>query len=332
VIGYYAHHLGEGHVACATAIAPHLRSPLAVLSSRPRPAGWDGEWIELARDDVGDGFAVDPTAGGTVHWAPLHHPGLSRRMATVAEWIDEVRPRLMVVDVSVEVALLARLMGIPVVIMGLPGDRSDAAHRLAYQAATAVLAPWPAWALPAIGADVPLQAVGAISRYAGRSAPARPPGRRVLVLMGRGGSALSAEQLDAARIATPDWEWTALGPPLGDWATDPWPALVEADLVVCHAGQNVIAEVAAARVPAVVIPQARPHDEQRATAAVIAEAGLAVVCPEWPAADAWPGLLTAARRLGGGGWVRWCDGTGPQRAATQLDALAGVPELACAPA
>ena len=45
------------------------------------------------------------------------------------------------------------------------------------------------------------------------------------------------------------------------------------------------------------IPQDRPHDEQRATAAVIAEAGLAVVCREWPAADAWPALLAAATRL-----------------------------------
>ena len=119
VIGYYAHHLGEGHVACATAIAPHLRSPLAVLSSRPRPAGWDGEWIELARDDAGDGAAADPTAGGTLHWAPLHHPGLRQPDGRGGEWIDEVRPRLIVVDVSVEVALLARLMGIPVVLMSL---------------------------------------------------------------------------------------------------------------------------------------------------------------------------------------------------------------------
>ena len=332
MIGYYAHHLGEGHVACATAIAPHLRSPLAVLSSRPRPAGWDGEWIELARDDAGDGAAADPTAGGTLHWAPLHHPGLRHRMAAVAEWIDEVRPRLMVVDVSVEVALLARLMGIPVVLMSLPGDRSDDAHRLAYQAATAVLAPWPGWARPVTGAEVPLRAVGAISRYAGRSVPPRMQGRRVLVLMGRGGSALRAEQLDAARAATPGWEWTALGPPLGDWVPDPWPALAETDVVVCHAGQNVVAEVAAARVPAVVIPQDRPHDEQRATAAVIAEAGLAVVCPAWPAADAWPALLATATRLGGAGWGRWCDGLGPQRAAAQLDALAGVPEPACAAA
>ena len=177
MIGYYAHHLGEGHVACATAIAPHLRSPLTVLSSRPRPSGWDGGWIELARDDD-DEPAVDPTAGGTLHWAPLHHPGLRDRMATVAAWIEAARPRLMVVDVSVEVALLARLLGVPVVEMALAGDRSDAAHRLGYQAATAVLAAWPEWAAPLAGAEVRPRAVGAISRYASRMVPSRTPGRR----------------------------------------------------------------------------------------------------------------------------------------------------------
>jgi hypothetical protein len=330
VIGYYAHHLGAGHVASAKAIAPYLRSPLAVLSSRPRPVDWDGEWIELARDEAGD--PLEPTAGGTVHWAPLHHPGLRRRMATLAGWIEAARPRLMVVDVSVEVALLARLMGTPVVVMGLAGDRSDPAHRLAYQAATAVLAPWPEWARPVMGAGVPTRAVGAISRYAGRRAPARSPGRRVLVLMGQGGSSVTPERLAAARAATPGWDWTALGPPSGRWIADPWPALAEADVVVCHAGLNALAEVAAARVPAVVIPQDRPHDEQRATAAVIAEAGLAVVRPEWPAAHAWPALLAAAGRLGGGGWARWCDGKGPQRAAAVLDALAAASEPACAAA
>ena len=328
MIGYYAHHLGEGHVASATAIAPHLRSPLTVLSSRPRPADWDGEWIELACDDA-DGPAEDPTAGGAVHWAPLHHPGLRSRMAAIAEWMDDARPRLMVVDVSVEVALLVRMMGIPVVYMAVAGDRSDAVHRLAYQAATAVLAPWPEWARPVAGARVPLRPVGAISRYAGRSVPARSPGRRVLVLMGQGGSSLTAEQLRTARIATPGWEWTALGPPAGDWVADPWTAITEADVVVCHAGRTVLAEVAAARAPAIVIPQDRPHDEQRAAAAVIGEAGLAVVRPEWPAADAWPALLTAATRLGGSGWVRWCDGLGPQRAAAHLDALAAAPEPTC---
>ena len=49
----------------------------------------------------------------------------------------------MVVDVSVEVAILVRLLGVPVVVMAMPGDRIDAPHDLVYQAADHILAAWP---------------------------------------------------------------------------------------------------------------------------------------------------------------------------------------------
>ncbi|MFC8762138.1 MULTISPECIES: glycosyltransferase [Streptomyces] len=53
-------------------------------------------------------------------------------------------------------------------------------------------------------------------------------------------------------------------------------------MVVTHAGQNAVAECAAARVPAVVVPQSRPHGEQHATAHALAEGGLATVRDHWP--------------------------------------------------
>ena len=65
-------------------------------------------------------------------------------MATLASWIARERPAAVVVDVSVEVALLARLCGTPVVVVALPGERTDRTHRAAYDLADALLAPWPA--------------------------------------------------------------------------------------------------------------------------------------------------------------------------------------------
>ena len=106
---------------------------------------------------------------------------------------------------------------------------------------------------------------------------------------------------------------------------DPWPLLCDADVVVTHAGQNAVADVAAARRPAVVIAQPRPHDEQLATARALHQAQLAVVCSSWPAPEDWNAVLDAAVRLGGSGWERWSTGTGAERAAAVLG------ELACAP-
>lgn len=324
MIGFYAHHQGDGHLTRATAIAAHLRTPVTLLSARPAPAAWTGPSVLLERDDEpAPGRDADVTAGGALHWAPLRHDGLRGRMAQLAAWIAAQRPRLLVADVSVEVALLARLMGTPVVVMGQPGRRDDPPHRLAYTVATAVLAPWPAWADPLQAPGVRPHRVGAFSRFDGRATTAWPPGgRRVLVLGGRGGTALTRDDLDAAQRATPGWAWASLGPPAGRWVEDPWPLLCGADVVVTHAGANALAEVAAARRPAVVVPQPRPHDEQQHVADALDAAGLAVVARGWPAPDAWPALLERATAVGGMRWARWAPGDGAARAAAFVEELA----------
>ena len=332
MIGYYVHHRGDGHVTRATAIAECLGGePVTGLSSRPRPDAWRGPWLQLARDDEPPAaIGADPTAGGALHWAPSGHPGLRERMAQIAAWVATNAPRLIVVDVSVEVAVLVRTMGVPTVVIGMPGTRDDRAHQLAYRMADAIIAPWPAWA-PVFGGGAAWRAkthtVGAISRFDGRRPATTASGGapRVLVLSGRGGTELTVDMLAAAERATPAWTWTVLGPPGTRWVDDPWPLLCSADVVVTHAGQNAIADVAASRRPAVVIAQPRPHDEQLATARALHDAQLAVVRPSWPAPEDWNAVLEAAARLGGSGWERWSTGSGAEQAATVLG------ELACAP-
>ena len=84
-------------------------------------------------------------------------------------------------------------------------------------------------------------------RRAVAPAPAGDRRRRVLVLSGRGGTEIGR---GAARRRAPrdarTGTWTVLGPPGDRWVADPWPLLCAADVVVTHAGQNAIADVAAA--------------------------------------------------------------------------------------
>ncbi|MEU3373188.1 glycosyltransferase [Streptomyces sp. NPDC006660] len=328
MIGYYVHHQGRGHLHRARCVVAHVEQPVTVLSSLPRPSTWRGPWITLPPDTTDD--PVDPTARGRLHWVPLRHPGHRERMGIIAEWIRAENPALFVSDVSVEAATLARLMGVPVVVAAMRGDRRDAAHRLGYDLADALLAPWPA-DLPEPDWPAHWHAktahTGSISRYDGRPRPesdgersgARP---EVVVMLGAGGADVTPARLREAALATPDWSWTVLGAPGTPWVEDPWPLLCRADVVVTHAGQNAIAECAAARVPAVVIPQHRPHAEQHATARALRAAGLATVRDAWPAAEEWPALLaeTVARP---GHWERWSPGDGAARAARLLTDLAG---------
>lgn len=326
MIGYYVHHQGLGHWQRARSIARHLADPPTLLSSLPPPADALGDElprVTLPLDNLTS--PADHTAHGTLHWVPRHDQGLRRRMAILADWIDAADPDLMVVDVSVEVALLCRLMGVPTVVMAMPGDRSDRAHRSAYDSAHAILAPWAAEFSAAQWTDRwPDKTfhAGAISRYAGRRPP--PAGThdgplRVLVLWGKGGDGRSAAALAAASRATTNSRWRQAG--VGADAGVPvWDLLCWADVVVTHAGQNAVAEVAAAGRPAVVIAEDRPHGEQRATARTLDRAGLAVGLDSLPAPEQWPELLAAALAIGGHGWARWAPPDAARRAADFLHA------------
>ena len=327
MIGYYVHHQGRGHLSRLEALAAHLRTPVVGLSSLPKPARWRGDWVQLARDDDPSPSALDDVrALGVLHWAPRHHLGLSARMATLASWISRERPAAVVVDVSVEVALLARLCGIPVVVVALPGERTDRAHLAAYDLADALLAPWPAMAH---ALDWPPSwtgktwYVGGLSRFDGRPRPVAAPrsgSRRVLLLWGGGGRDAGTESVEAARRATPGWTWSERSPERP--SPDLWAELCAADVVVTHGGQNAVADVAAARAPAVVIAQSRPFGEQAATATALDRLDIADGRTEWPPAHRWGDILERARQRGGDGWVRWSSGHGALDAARHLDALA----------
>ncbi|MER7795988.1 glycosyltransferase [Microbacterium sp. NPDC096154] len=345
MIGYYIHHHGRGHLSRATAIARALGEPVTALSSLPRPDDWPGCWIELPLDLPRDAplDALHPDAEppddarahGRLHWVPLGSPGLRDRSAAISRWISAARPRAFVVDVSVEVALLARLHGIPTVVFALPGDRADPAHRLGFDVATGILAAWPpdvAGMLTGLSNDaqrklVPVGAIGRLAPAADAAGDvATPQERRVLVLGGAGGDDFTAAEVAAARQQTPGWSWEHLGAS-GEWVPDVWPRLRAATVVLTHAGQGALADVSAARRPAIVVPQDRPHREQRTTARVL-ESGdwPALVLDGWPRSGAetgWASLLQRAAALDGRGWARWNDGAGADRAAAEIRRIAG---------
>ena len=327
MIGWYVHHHGAGHQQRLLAVSRHLRTPVTAFGSGGPPAGFTGGCIDLPRDDDIPVDRASATADGALHWVPLHHRGLQDRTAAVAAWIAQHRPSLFVTDVSVEVTALARLCGVPVVVFAMLGDRDDPAHRLGRRLARALVAPWPAPRDPgpAPAAGAPVVHVGAFSRFDGRptSAAASRPGT-VLVLFGSGGRDVSDADFRAARAATPGWTWEYRVPGSaedGAAGEDVWSALQRAEVVVVHGGHNAVAEVAAARRPAVVVAQDRPFAEQRRRAGLLRAEGL-VALDGWPGAAAWPALLERARATGAGPWERWAPGDGAQRAAAFLDAAA----------
>ena len=320
MIGYYIHHHGHGHLVRAQAVAAHLAGPVTAFSSLPRPGDWAGEWIDLPRDTADD--ATGQSAHDRLHWVPLGVTGLRARMARIAAWIGAAAPSAFVVDVSVEVALLARLHGVPVVTFALPGERADPAHELGYDIADAIIATWPAGAGAMVtgmsaSAARRMRYVGGLSRIAPADAAPAPHGRGggARILAGAGGDGFTPELVRSARAATPQWRIAHLGGGSGQWVDDPAAALSTADVVITHAGQSAIADVAAARRPAIVVPQPRPHAEQAATARALARGDWpAVVVPAMPEGS-WAALLGRALAEDARAWTGWVDGRAAARTA-----------------
>lgn len=330
VVGWYVHHHGAGHLTRFLAVRPHLDAEVAVLSSLPAPAVLPSRttWTVLPRDDEPsvrpDGTVrlpqdSSPTASGLLHWAPLRHAGHTARLAAIAQCIAERDPTAFVVDVSAEVTLFVRLLGVPIVLMTQPGERTDEPHALAFRAAERIVAPWPDGVHPAGPLDAVRGAVrwvGGVSRYDGRGDSDVEPGHVVVL------GAASAGQVAAAAAATPTARWTTLGGPGGVWADEPWEFLRRAEIVVSAAGQNSVADLAAVGARAVIVAQDRPFGEQAATARALASAGLAIVVDAWPEAEDWPALLERARELRPE-WERWQTAGAARRAA---DVIAEVAE------
>ncbi|ROS26068.1 glycosyltransferase [Cellulomonas sp. PhB150] len=332
-VAWYVHHHGSGHATRLRAIAAHLDEPVVALGSMDRPPELPDHvaWVRLERDDEQEpGLAppaeLDPTVGGLLHWAPLGHQGHRRRLARLAEELTHHAAGALVVDTSVEVALLGRLLGVPTVVVTQPGRRDDAAHALGFAAATRIIAPWPERLLrPDHLAPVQESVVftGGISRFEGCQPDPPRPGS-VLVLAGGGGAAVGAGDLARAQEASPDRTWKlagTLGDASGAWSADPWPDLSSAEVVVTWAGQNAIADVAAASARAVVVPQSRPFDEQHTTARALRDARLAVVQPAWPEPERWAEVLDEADRLTPS-WEQWEVDGAARRAAAVVHAVA----------
>lgn len=320
-IGFYVHHSGRGHLDRTRAVVDALGDhPSVVVTSHPdAPGVLPDVPVTLLATDVPEGPLGDVTAGGSFHWTP-ERPDMSvSRCRQLLEWADRHRPSLVVVDVSVEVTVYLRLLGIAVVPVRLHGARDDDAHRLGNRVAEAFLAPYPALLEdPATAA-----AVRTRTRYCGVIAPLvpperhlrpdRPPGasvggrRSVLVLWGTGSPPPTGPDLDAAASATPAWDWSMLGPepPVRPptvvqhrgWVDDVASAVAGADVVVGPPGDGTLGAIAAAGARFVAVPQDRPFGEQVQKAELLAFHDLAVICPTWPRPVGWADVLDQAMHL-----------------------------------
>ncbi len=338
-IGYYVHHHGEGHRRRAMAIAAQAPDRLTLIGTGVAALRGPFETVDLPDDRISDGGRFDGCDGtddrpAALHYAPVHHAGVRERVRTVAAWIAETRPALMIVDVSVEMAMLARLCATPTVYVRLAGARWDEAHLDAFRGACALIAPFdrrcetldtPGWVLektryfPGLGAS---------------SIAKTQIDNVVLVAFGRGGTSASPDDLASAAAATPDRRWRVIGPvsppavssanlTVDGWVDEAEDAIARGGILVGGAGDGVLSAVAAGARPFVCIAEDRPFGEQQAKARALKRAGAAVVLPAWPEPRDWPLILSRAEALETYRIASFHDPLGSSKAAAFILAQAG---------
>ncbi|QJU60204.1 glycosyltransferase [Sphingomonas sp. AP4-R1] len=334
-IGYYVHHHGDGHRQRAIAIGQALEHGATLLGTGLKNRSGNLPVVDLPDDRMDDGFAgIDRVERPTsLHYAPIDHEGIRQRTALIARWIAEERPQLLVVDVSVEIAMLARLASAPTVYVRLSGKRLDEPHLDAFRSAEGLIAPFhealdddetPDWLREKTFYAPLINGIGAAADEIEKDV--------VLVVLGRGGGVSDGDRWAQAARAVPDRRWRVVGactvpptlPPnleLRGWVDDAASLIGSAGVVVGAAGDGVVSAVLANRRPFICLPETRPFDEQISKAKRLNSLGAAAVSLDWPQPTDWPQLLADAVRVASA-WPRELETPGgSERVARWLEAL-----------
>ncbi len=328
---WYLHDHGRGHLERARTVLDHLTGEVVVAAGPGIAAGAAevlGTKVVALPGDVP--VAPTPTIG------PWHHapagPDLRARTSALVDVVARNDCTTAVVDVSVEVTVLARLLGLRTVTVRQSGRRSDRAHRIGLESADIV---WIPQRLALEPIDDPIDDrwffSGPFSRFDGRTArPARDSTSRqrlVVLLVGTGGTSF---ELAPWRHAAPPAGWEVAIAGVGQpWRNGPVECvgrgaaieslLARADVVVTSAGWAAVADTVAAGCRLVVVPESRPFDEQQVRADALAGAGLALCRSRWPSPSELPGVLDQASRLDPTAWDHHHDGHGAQRSAAMIE-------------
>jgi UDP-N-acetylglucosamine--N-acetylmuramyl-(pentapeptide) pyrophosphoryl-undecaprenol N-acetylglucosamine transferase len=314
-VSYYAHHFGTGHLRHAQTVASTEMFDLQVTSTGPRNTNLlpgSLEYVELTPDVVKHGPQTELPPVDYLHYAPVGEH-IKQRFATLSLAWRRFDPDVIMVDVSVEVALFARLSGYRVAFRRMPGTRTDSAHRQAYSLADAIFGYYPC----ALEDPAHLAAFGHKSHYLGVPEPRNPASEAQRFLATRGNcsrvvvqtslaSSVPLCEVVCAAMDSPTWNWEIVGSVDPDGTPmpqnlvvhgvvpDPVPLMRTANLIISSAGHNAVAAAAACRRPVLLIPENRPFDEQLFFArALNASAGIPVK-ETWRSTDSWTTVLEHA--------------------------------------
>lgn len=293
MIGYYAHSHGSGHCNYANILGRMFGGELTVFTDRDYIFAKDVDVVKLENENP-NGMEFDRNIFSeprALHYAPINMRKITRRNRSILEGVIRRDIRLLIIDVSVEVAMLARVSSIPYAYVRLQGDRNDLPHLNAYEGASFLIAYFPKeMELSDTPKWVQRKTVylGFVSKYTfeavrtKRPSEYRPTGRPILLyIQGFGGNEpIYLENLHE------NFDIYLIGPESDCYehsgimhlgVVDCIRTFIEhADVVVASCGANMTSEILTLKKKFVAVPEIRPYVEQVSMAKSLQKAGWAV--------------------------------------------------------
>lgn len=229
------------------------------------------------------------------------------RAKVVAEAIEHYRPKAFYCDGVPELAIMVRGMGVPVVLVHLPGNIiDDPTQVFAHELADHIIAHFP-YSLEQANYKYATKTYysGYLSQYAGCSwkESQLSDTKNVTVLLG-----YDNYDLSVLRNITEDQNtfFTIIGNKqtfdLGKnclqlGRVEDISHAIIGDVVVSAAGQNTVAELLSLGKRLILLPESRPYDEQMIHANVLANQNVALLADETFSVEQWQHLLQKAKAV-----------------------------------
>lgn len=323
-IGYYAHHMGSGHITRARTLLSDNTFFNSTIFSSFKIEPTDAEKFTYQRLPEDHAYLSNFDQNKSplpevLHHAPLGVGEIRKRMQILSTYFYKKNPKLFISDVSAEMVQFARLCSVPAVAVRLTGHRNDLAHEQAFRSSSATLFP-----LPQIFEDERTPSwlrqktfyTGGICQHQGRKIDQKTARKLLnltknkpifLIVNGLYDEGNIEEELIKAAQLNPDIQFMTVGrfvQPKQELpknlvhigkVKDTFPYLAAADLIVGSCGTNTLLEVANVQKPFICLPEERPFEEQTSKAKPLDKYQLAVVLSQFPEAKDFKKIANEAQ-------------------------------------
>ena len=292
MIGYYAHQHGSGHCRYGELLANYFQDDITVLTS------YDYQFPELAHyikleDENPDGSTyqqnqVEPPH--YLHYSPVGQNSIQKRSLQLLQTIIDRNIKLLIVDVSAEIAALARSSSIPYAYIKLPGDRGDKGHLAAFQGAVFVIAYYPEnFEDPGTPEWLRNKTIYLGFQSKNTFSPDFKQAEKIeniTVISGKGGNENLRKSLPDIVRRFKNANFNVFGDFEGQtefpnvqykgFVEDIKSYLSDSDLIIANCGMNTVSEILLLKKPFMAIPEKRPFEEQTSMALNLVQNGLAL--------------------------------------------------------